>query len=403
MVTGSHIPDDRNGIKFNMPWGEVLKQDEKSITENYIRLANQDPVDFGSFSPSGDLVGVARNQLSSTNQQAEGEYANRYLSFFAPDSFRGLRVVVYEHSSVSRDVLSSILEALGAEVVRVGRSEEFVPVDTEAVANPEEIAEWINEYKADALASTDGDGDRPLLFDEEGNQVRGDVLGILVSRFLGADSVSIPVSCNSGVEKSQFFENVYRTRIGSPFVISSMLQAVGEGWKIVVGFEANGGFLTASEIPSGDNDSVLAPLPTRDAILPIAGALRQSALRNLTLSQLVSTLPSVFTRSGLIKRFPNELGHSLIQKLETDGPDLVARFFGKAFGDLEAIDFTDGARMTFSSGEIVHLRPSGNAPEFRCYTESGSQEMADHHNNIALQIVVERIRPYLEQELHEDF
>ncbi len=35
MVTGSHIPDDRNGIKFNMPWGEILKEDEIEISRRY--------------------------------------------------------------------------------------------------------------------------------------------------------------------------------------------------------------------------------------------------------------------------------------------------------------------------------------------------------------------------------
>ena len=36
------------------------------------------------------------------------------------------------------------------------------------------------------------------------------------------------------------------------------------------------------------------------------------------------------------------------------------------------IDRTDGIRVKFSNGEILHLRPSGNAPEFRCYSEAGS-------------------------------
>ena len=35
MVTGSHIPDDRNGVKFNLPWGEILKRDEAEISKRY--------------------------------------------------------------------------------------------------------------------------------------------------------------------------------------------------------------------------------------------------------------------------------------------------------------------------------------------------------------------------------
>jgi phosphomannomutase len=42
-------------------------------------------------------------------------------------------------------------------------------------------------------------------------------------------------------------------------------------------------------------------------------------------------------------------------------------------GDVVSIDLTDGLRVSFSNGDIVHLRPSGNAPELRCYAESDTQ------------------------------
>ena len=53
MVTGSHIPDDRNGIKFNMPWGEVLKEDEAKISEHYRQLKNLFGKESLPFSDSG--------------------------------------------------------------------------------------------------------------------------------------------------------------------------------------------------------------------------------------------------------------------------------------------------------------------------------------------------------------
>jgi Phosphomannomutase len=43
-------------------------------------------------------------------------------------------------------------------------------------------------------------------------------------------------------------------------------------------------------------------------------------------------------------------------------------------GEVVSIDETDGYRMEFDSGDIVHLRPSGNAPEFRCYVETESKD-----------------------------
>jgi phosphomannomutase len=55
------------------------------------------------------------------------------------------------------------------------------------------------------------------------------------------------------------------------------------------------------------------------------------------------------------------------------------------------VDATDGLRITFANQEIVHLRPSGNAPEFRCYTEADSEERAMEINRICLDLV-DRLR-----------
>ena len=40
------------------------------------------------------------------------------------------------------------------------------------------------------------------------------------------------------------------------------------------------------------------------------------------------------------------------------------------------VDQTDGLRITFENDEVIHLRPSGNAPELRCYNEAASPERA---------------------------
>jgi len=395
MVTGSHIPDDRNGIKFSMPWGEILKKDEEKISENYEQIRGSVLATPLSFSESGELETSVAPPMSKVNRQAEEEYARRYLDFFSQDCLSGLRVVVYEHSSVSRDLLSRILRGLGAEVITVGRSDVFVPVDTEAVTNPEELATWTKVNNADALVSTDGDGDRPLVCNEKGAQIRGDILGLLSAEFLGADSVSVPVSCSSSIEKSRFFRHVARTRIGSPFVISSMLEAVREGFCTVVGFEANGGFLTASNIAGPHNDRPLLALPTRDAILPILTVLRRSVLHQKSLFQQSLDLPATYNSSGLIRQFPNDQGHAIVENLKKQKHRLVARYFGEIFGNLESLDFTDGARMVFTTGDIVHLRPSGNAPEFRCYTEAKTQQAADENSRRALEIVRTMILPQM--------
>jgi len=61
-------------------------------------------------------------------------------------------------------------------------------------------------------------------------------------------------------------------------------------------------------------------------------------------------------------------------------PECTSRIeglFGSHFGEVAGIDDTDGLRITFANGDVVHLRPSGNAPELRCYNEAGSRQQVD--------------------------
>lgn len=91
----------------------------------------------------------------------------------------------------------------------------------------------------------------------------------------------------------------------------------------------------------------------------------------------MADLPPRFTASDRLKDFATERGRELLERFSGPEDRRAARSLGAAFGDLvggevSQIDRTDGLRVSFSNGEIVHLRPSGNAPEFRCYTEAST-------------------------------
>jgi phosphomannomutase len=388
MVTGSHIPFDRNGIKFNKCAGEVLKDDEAGITRQVVELPD------GLFDANGMFASSppTTHPISTAAVQA---YIARYLQFFPKECLKGFRLGVYQHSAVARDVMVEILAGLGAEVTPLGRSESFIPVDTEAI-RPEDVAlaaQWASEHRFDSIVSADGDSDRPLISDEAGRWIRGDVAGVLCAKFLGADSVSTPVSCNSAVDLSGWFPEVKRTRIGSPFVVSSMMEAAKHGRKCVVGYEANGGFLLNS--PVARDGRVLRQLPTRDAVIVHIGLLLLARREGQSLSQLVSTLPPRYTASGLLKNCPVEKSASLLARFTTSDDSKDRAAIGTAFGSLvsgaevTSINRTDGVRITFANGEIVHLRPSGNAPEFRCYTEASSEVRTQELNDRCMSKIAE--------------
>jgi len=368
MVTGSHIPSDRNGIKYTRPGSEILKADEQAIRERTVGL------------PPCGMFADGQRVSRSVAAEVRGLYVGRYLDVFPPGCLQGLRVGVYQHSAVGRDLMVEVFESLGADVVALGRSEDFVPVDTEAIRQEDVdlAARWAVEHRLDAIVSTDGDSDRPLISDERGRWLRGDVAALLTAAFVGADTVATPVSCNTAVERSGLFDRVIRTRIGSPYVIEAMELARSQDSTVVAGFEANGGFLLAT--PADIGGRRLAALPTRDALIVHLAILVRSTREGRPVSALVAELPQRATASDRLENFPSERARARLEALNTGDEAMDRRMIAAALGrrpeDITAIDGTDGLRVTLDHGDIVHVRPSGNSPELRCYSEARTEERA---------------------------
>jgi len=290
MVTGSHIPFDRNGYKTNTSKGELLKQHEGPVTahvgEVRQRLYGQAAAE-SAFGADGCFKGGPR-ALAEVAPGARTAYKERYRAYFGR-ALEGLRLLMYQHSAVGRDLVAEILEELGAEVVRCGRSETFVPIDTENI-DAEQLAAIqalvdAEPGRIDAVVSTDGDSDRPLICGVDGERrarfFSGDLVGMVVAEALEADAVVVPISCNDAIDRGALAGRLEpKTKIGSPFVIAGMEAAQAAGKQRVCGWEANGGFLTGSAI------GTLRALPTRDAVLPIVCVLAAARKAGARLEEL---------------------------------------------------------------------------------------------------------------------
>jgi phosphomannomutase len=418
MVTGSHIPFDRNGYKTNTARGELRKEHEAPIQQRVEQLRQklyQQPFEESLFNEHGQFKSGHR-ELSPEVGAARAAYIRRYTDFFPPDALRGLRLVVYEHSAVGRDLLVEILEQLGATVVPAGRSETFVPIDTENITNEQLAAIQALADQAgtiDGVVSTDGDSDRPLLLGVDDGRVRffgGDVVGMVVADFLGADAVVVPITCNDAVDRGPLRSVLEpKTRIGSPYVIAGMERAQAKGRRAICGWEANGGFLTGSDFELQGRR--LSALPTRDAMLPILAVLAAMARRKLTMTALFAELPRRFSRAALLKNFPRAASRRLLERFSPGDPAVCEVRFqpggpevrdheGKAilsvapvegireelgkhftasegFGVIRGLNYTDGVRIYFDNGDVAHVRPSGNADELRIYAVADRQDRAD--------------------------
>jgi phosphomannomutase len=203
-------------------------------------------------------------------------------------------------------------------------------------------------------------------------------------------------------------------------VIAGMERALAHGKQAVCGWEANGGFLTGSDLRW--QNRLLTALPTRDAVLPIVAVLFMAKREGVTLPQLFTRLPKRYSRAGLIKQFPRTLALDIVKHLspgdnaiqtvifssekivfldvneqEISGMDQeiqtvetikkqLSEIFSAAlgFGNIARINYTDGVRIYFDNGDVAHLRPSGNADEFRLYAVADSQQRAERIVTLAV-------------------
>ena len=446
MITGSHIPNEWNGYKTYSSTGELLKKDEIPINiraeQIRDRIYNQ-PYEGSYFDRRGNFK-HGPCKLSPLNHAGRNAYITRYLDFFAHKNLVGKRILVYQHSAVGSEILVEILTMFGAEVYSTDRTTNFVAIDTESIDKEQlkVIQELGNKYSAehgpfDAIVSTDGDSDRPLvLFLEKSTfdvkctgRIRffgGDLLGIIVAEYLNASDVVVPINTSDAVDRCSLMDRVKpKTRIGSPYVIEGMQKVIQGGGEIVCGWEANGGFFTGSDIVSPCG--VLKALPTRDAVLPILCLLFSMQDKNCSMVERFSLLPKRFSHSVRLKNYPKAKGQQVVRWFSPDnkairevafhgdgitilddkGPklaldtdikqmrsirELLASVFKPkiGFNEIARINYTDGTRISFCNRDVVHLRPSGNADEFRIYIVADTQDRAeeiarlgtDEHNGI---------------------
>jgi len=427
VVTGSHIPADRNGQKANRCDGEVLKSDEQGIVaavETWRKLEYSRPAGTSLFGPDGLFKDGNAPPLPEPNPAATQAYQQRYRQVFGAGSLQGWRLLFFQYSAVGRDLIPQILTEAGVEVNCAGRSDRFIPLDTEAVSDAHlemlDILVGQQDHRMDVVMSTDGDSDRPLVVAVAGKELHflpGDLLGALVADFLRADAVAVPISANPILEEflGRHGITVLRTHIGSPYVIEAMQRLSDQGYRRVMAWEANGGFLLGADIEWGEG--VLKALPTRDAVLPLMSVLAAAQQRSVTVAGLLELFPPCYGKSDLIDEFPQQLGRRIVSyftpqdarikglRFESEGilslgdhdheigrcswDSEEGREWKKklavleqvftpddGFSRISRINVLDGVRCYFDNGEIAHIRPSGNAPQLRIYAFANMRDRA---------------------------
>ena len=342
MITASHNPPQYNGIKPCASDGvEISREDELIIEDIYLKKSwLQKPAKWG---------------ITGTENRAIETYLNGIISHV--DS----KLIESKHFKVVLDLgngaqavsAPNFCELLDCETFLVnqkidgtfpGRGSEPTP------QNLSELSEIVRENNADVGIAFDGDGDRSIFCDNNGDVLTGDKSAlVLTQHILKKNPNSLVVTClNSGssieVLAEKFHSKVIRTKVGSVEVSRKMVPT-----DALIGFEENGGFMY------GKHNQV------RDGCMTLALMLDLLAISGKPLSEEIASLPPSFTTKDKISCSAEKIP-KLISSLHEEFPNS---------------DISDGIKITLDPKNWVMIRPSGTEPIVRIYAEAESQEKLD--------------------------
>ncbi|MBN9440727.1 phosphoglucosamine mutase [Bosea sp. (in: a-proteobacteria)] len=221
MISASHNAYEDNGIKLFGPDGYKLSDEvESEIT----RLIDSD---LGKQLSASPALGRAKRIESADARYIE--FAKRTLPRNL--SLEGLRIVVDCANGAGYKVAPEALWELGAEVIAIGVEPDGFNINRDVGSTkPEALSQKVRELRADVGIALDGDADRVLIVDENGQVVDGDQLMGVIARswqedgLLSAPGIVATVMSNLGLERylAGLGLSLARTAVGDRYVLEHM-------------------------------------------------------------------------------------------------------------------------------------------------------------------------------------
>jgi phosphoglucosamine mutase len=271
VVSASHNPFEDNGVKLLSPGGRKLTDaEEEKIETLLVEIAGPRRTSDDQEAPvaGGKRWGERVGRLSSDSGALEW-YCEQVVSALEGRSLAGIRVVVDCANGAASTTAERILSAAGATVVEVLAAE---PDGTNINAgcgstDPSRLVGVVRSKRADAGLALDGDADRVIAVDGEGEVVDGDRLLVLFARDLKArgrlagDTVVVTVMSNLGLRRAMAASGigVHETPVGDRYVLEAL---DANGWSL--GGEQSGHIIFRDVATTGDG--VLSGLMLLDVL-----------------------------------------------------------------------------------------------------------------------------------------
>ncbi|MDI6704019.1 MAG: phosphoglucosamine mutase [bacterium] len=351
MISASHNPFEDNGIKFFSENGLKLPDEVESRIEEFVFAKDE-------MFPSPTGMNIGRVQ--------EVDYAKeRYLKFLASTvpslDLTGMKIVVDCANGATSEIAPLLFKKLGAELIALNCEPNGTNINLRCGSlHPEVMCDKVLEHKADIGLSFDGDGDRLISADEQGQIVDGDYIMAICSKFLKSrdklknNMLVITVMSNLGlnIAAKELGIDLAVTKVGDRYVMEEMKRKGS-----IIGGEASGHIIFSDYHTTGDG------------MLTALQLLRVMKEENLPLSSL----------RKVMQKFPQITLNLDVEKK----PDL------STIPDVqEAI--RDAEAKLGDNGRVL-VRYSGTQPVCRVMVEGKSQEEINEIANRIAGVIKEKI------------
>lgn len=356
MITGSHIPPERNGMKFFLSdSNEVYGEIEKEIEDAYF----SEKFERAKWNEIGEVKSINAGEVYEEMLLKEG---------IKVEKEKALKIVVDTVHGAQSEIVPRVLRKLNHKVITLNaQMDGFFPgrYPEPEKKNLEILINTVKNLNADIGIAFDCDGDRSIFIDDKGNYIMGDVIGaILADKYVKEGDVVVTTVSTSSiidyvVEKKKGI--VERTRVGAADVVGKIIEK-----NAIFGFEENGG-------------SIFPDLNLgREGGLTVVKILKILYERNEKFSDVIEKYPKFYQ---IKDKFPCE------DNLKNKLTEKIKEIFEKQ-KDLIKTDETDGIKGIFENGWIL-FRPSWTEPIYRIFVEGKTEEQAKKLYEIGMNIVKE--------------
>jgi phosphoglucosamine mutase len=243
VISASHNPYEDNGIKFFAGSGFKLSDELEDEIEDTLKRIDELELPSG-----GDIGSIVEVENAS----------EKYAAFLKKTSvsLKGLKIILDCANGAAYEVGPKVLADLGAEVIPLYNQPDGININVHCGStHPEALAKEVLQHGADLGLACDGDADRIIAVDENGNILDGDAIMVICARALkdkgklAHDSLVVTVMSNMGLHKAlrKAGIRILETKVGDRYVMEKLLESGA-----ILGGEQSGHLIFLEHNTTGD-------------------------------------------------------------------------------------------------------------------------------------------------------